>query len=568
MGDVWRGTDLAIDRRVAIKLLRSERADDEDGLARFRAEAHHAGSLSHPNIAQVFDYGEARTAEPGYLVMELVEGLSLTRILDDGPLPPGDVMDVVAQAARGLAAAHRAGLVHRDIKPGNLLVRLDGLVKITDFGIATAAGETPVTQPVTQPGMLIGTPAYLAPERISGVPATPATDLYALGVVAHQCLTGKVPFAGEPLAVALAHLDRGIPPLPPSVPPAVAALVADLTRQDPAARPESAWDVAVRAEHLRVILSDPEAISRGEATSVLPARADGTALASPPVVGPVVAGPVVGGPEVAGSGVAGAALAGPVVAGAALAGPVVAGPVVAGAALAGPVVAGPVVAGSVVAGPVPGAAAGAAPAVASSVPPPRPRPPGQRGHRGRRPRRPGPPRKKASLPVRGALLLTGVASVGFISWTLATLPSPAAAHPPSVAPPASSQSPTPSLPQQSPVAVTRNAGNADVARAAATPQVSTSGPSPRSGSPTPTTPAPTTPAPTTPVPTTPVPTTPVPTTPVPTTPVPTTPVPTTPVPTTPVPTSPIGSLSPSAAPTVSLTAASAPASLVSVQIVP
>jgi serine/threonine-protein kinase len=553
MGDVWRGTDLAIDRRVAIKLLRSERADDEDGLARFRAEAHHAGSLSHPNIAQVFDYGEARAAEPGYLVMELVEGLSLTRILDDGPLPPGDVMDVVAQAARGLAAAHRAGLVHRDIKPGNLLVRLDGLVKITDFGIATAAGETPVTQPVTQPGMLIGTPAYLAPERISGVPATHATDLYALGVVAHQCLTGKVPFAGEPLAVALAHLDRGIPPLPPSVPPAVAALVADLTRQDPAARPESAWDVAVRAEHLRVILSDPEAISRGEATSVLPARADGTALASPPVAGPGVAGPVVGGPAVAGSGVAGAA-----VAGAAVAGPVVAGPVVAGS----------VVAGSVVAGPVSGAAAGAAPAVASSVPAPRPRPPGQRGHRGRRPRRPGPPRKKASLPVRGALVLTGVASVGFISWTLATLPSPAAAHPPSVAPPGSSQSPTPSLPQQSPVAVTRNAGNADVARAAATPQVSTSGPSPRSGSPTPTTPAPTTPAPTTPVPTTPVPTTPVPTTPVPTTPVPTTPVPTTPVPTTPVPTSPIGSLSPSAAPTVSLTAASAPASLVSVQIVP
>jgi len=528
MGDVWRGTDLAIDRRVAIKLLRSEHADDEDGLARFRAEAHHAGSLSHPNIAQVFDYGEARGTEPGYLVMELVEGLSLTRILDDGPLPPGDVMDVVAQAARGLAAAHRAGLFHRDIKPGNLLVRLDGLVKITDFGIATAAGETPVTQPVTQPGMLIGTPAYLAPERISGVPATPATDLYALGVVAHQCLTGKVPFAGEPLAVALAHLDRGIPPLPPSVPPAVAALVADLTRQDPVARPESAWDVSVRAEHLRVSLSDPEAISRGDATSVLPARADGTALASPPVADPVVAGPVVGGPAVAGS------------------------------ALAGAAVAGPVVAGSVVGGAVPGAAAGAAPAAASSAPPPRPRPPGQRRHRGHRPRRPGPPRNKASLPVRGALVLTGVASVGFISWTLATLPSPAAAHPPSVAPPATSQSPTPSLPQQSPVAVTRNAGNADVARAAATPQVSTSGPSHRSGSPTPTTPAPTTPVPTTPVPTTPVPTTPV----------PTTPVPTTPVPTTAVPTSPIGSLSPSAGPTVSLSAASAPAGLVSVQIVP
>ena len=531
MGDVWRGTDLAIDRRVAIKLLRSEHADDEDGLARFRAEAHHAGSLSHPNIAQVFDYGEARGTEPGYLVMELVEGLSLTRILDDGPLPPGDAMDVVAQAARGLAAAHQAGLVHRDIKPGNLLVRLDGLVKITDFGIATAAGENPVTQPVTRPGMLLGTPAYLAPERISGGPATPAIDLYALGVVAHQCLTGRAPFAGEPLAVALAHLDRGIPPLPPFVPPAVAALVTDLTRQDPAARPGSASDVAVRAEHLRVILSGPEAPSPGDATATLPARADGAGLASPASAGQV-------GPGRVGSG------------------SVTAGSAAAGAALAGPVIAGPVGAG----------AAGAAPA----APPRRPRP----GHRGHRPGRPGPARNKASLPVRGALMLTGVASIGFIGWTLATLPSPAASHAPAVAPPAASQSAAPSLlPRQSPVAATHIAGvngaNADAARAAATPQVSKSGPPHRSASPTPTTPAPTTPVPTTPVPTTPVPTTPVPTTPVPTTPVPTTPVPTTPVPTTTVPTAPTDSITPSAAPTTPAIVSAAPApSLLSVRIVP
>ena len=258
MGEVWRGTDLAIDRRVAIKVVRPERADDQDGLARFRAEAHHAGSLSHPNIAQVFDYGEAAPPEPGYLVMELVDGLSLTRILDGGPLSPEDVMDIVAQAARGLAAAHRAGLVHRDVKPGNLLVRQDGLVKITDFGIARAVGDTTVTQP----GMLIGTPAYLAPERVSGAPASPATDLYSLGVLAYQCLTGHAPFSGEPLVVALAHLDQGMPALPPSVPPGVAALVAALTRQDPAARPRSAWDVALRAEHLRVLLSSPEVLSQ------------------------------------------------------------------------------------------------------------------------------------------------------------------------------------------------------------------------------------------------------------------------------------------------------------------
>ena len=521
MGDVWRGTDLAIDRRVAIKLLRSERADDEDGLARFRAEAHHAGSLSHPNIAQVFDYGEARGTEPGYLVMELVEGLSLTRILDDGPLPPGDVMDVVAQAARGLAAAHQAGLVHRDIKPGNLLVRLDGLVKITDFGIAIAAGENPVTQPVTQPGMLIGTPAYLAPERISGAPAMPATDLYALGVVAHQCLTGQVPFVGEPLAVALAHLDRGIPPLPPSVPPAAAALVADLTRQDPAARPGSAWDVAVRAEHLRVILSSPEAASPGDPTTTLPARADGASLASTAAAGPVAAGAEVASPTAAGS-----------------------------------VLAGSVVAGSVAAGHGPGAA-GVAPAAPL-------RPPARPGRRGRRPRRPGPAQHKASLPVRGALLLTGVASVGFISWTLATLPGQVASHTPSVVPPASSQSASPSLlPRQSPVAATHIAGagggSADAAGAAATPQVSKTAQPHQSTSPTPTTPAPTTPVPTTPVPTTPVPTTPV----------PTTPVPTTPVPTTAVPSTPIGSLTPTDPPTDPAVVSDTPAplSLLSVQVV-
>jgi serine/threonine-protein kinase len=283
VGEVWRGTDLAIDRGVAIKVLRPEHAGDEEGLARFRAEAHHAGSLSHPNIAQVFDYGEAVGPEPGYLVMELVDGLSLTRILDDGPLPPGDVMDIVAQAARGLAAAHRAGLVHRDIKPGNLLLRSDGLVKVTDFGIAHADGETAVTQP----GMLIGTPAYLAPERVSGAPATPAADLYALGVVAHQCLTGQVPFAGEALAVALAHLDRGMPALPPSVPPAVAALVTELTRKDPAARPPSAWDVAVQAEHLRVFLSSPEELSRhgpGAALLAVPG-AEGALLAGAALAG-------------------------------------------------------------------------------------------------------------------------------------------------------------------------------------------------------------------------------------------------------------------------------------------
>jgi eukaryotic-like serine/threonine-protein kinase len=247
MGEVWQGTDLVLDRKVAVKLLRPEHAEDSELLARFRAEARLAGLLSHPNIAQVYDFREAASPEPAHLVMEFVEGRSLARLLDDGPLEPARAMDIVAQAARGLAAAHRAGLVHRDIKPGNLLVRDDGLVKVTDFGIARADSATPLTQT----GQLPGTPGYMAPERAAGAVATPATDLYSLGVVAHQCLTGRPPFAGDALAVVLAHMEREMPPLPAAVPAGVAALVADLTRKDPRERPLSAEEVAAEAERLR-----------------------------------------------------------------------------------------------------------------------------------------------------------------------------------------------------------------------------------------------------------------------------------------------------------------------------
>jgi serine/threonine protein kinase len=236
MGRVWRATDLVLDRPVAVKLLQPGYADHEEGLARFRAEARHAGSLSHPGIVQVYDYREADPLNPPYLVMELVNGPSLARLLDEGPLGPARTMGLIAQAAMALQAAHAAGLVHRDIKPGNLLVSRGGQVKITDFGIAHVAGSAPVTRP----GMLVGTAAYLAPERAAGAPATPAADLYALGIVTYQCLTGRPPFDGESLAVALAHQEQPLPPLPPWVPSGVAALVADLTAKDPRARPASA----------------------------------------------------------------------------------------------------------------------------------------------------------------------------------------------------------------------------------------------------------------------------------------------------------------------------------------
>jgi serine/threonine-protein kinase len=254
MGEVWQGTDQVLERRVAVKLLRSEYAADAEGPARFRNEARHAGLLSHPNICQVFDYSDGGTDGQPYLVMELVDGPSLARVLADGPLGPGHAMAVTAQVCAGLTAAHAAGLVHRDIKPANLLITKDGLVKITDFGIAHAVG----TAPVTRTGMVIGTWAYLAPERAAGNPAGPATDLYSLGVVAYECLTGKAPFEGEPLAIALAHREQRLPPLPGGVPDGVAALVADLTAKDPADRPASAAEVAARAEQLRAGLAGTE----------------------------------------------------------------------------------------------------------------------------------------------------------------------------------------------------------------------------------------------------------------------------------------------------------------------
>jgi serine/threonine-protein kinase len=247
VGEVWRATDLVLGRPVAVKLLRAEYTQHPEILARFRAEARHAGSLSHPGIAQVYDYGDADWPESPYLVMELVDGPSLARMLAGGRLDSARAMDVVAQTAAGLAAAHETGLVHRDIKSANLLLGPDGQVKITDFGIAHAAGSAPLTWT----GTLVGTPAYLAPERAAGAPATPASDLYSLGVVAYESLAGALPFSGSPLEIAAAHRTRALPPLPPGVPSGVAALVAELTAKDPAARPASAAAVAERAGHLR-----------------------------------------------------------------------------------------------------------------------------------------------------------------------------------------------------------------------------------------------------------------------------------------------------------------------------
>jgi serine/threonine-protein kinase len=245
--EVWRATDRALSRPVAVKLLHPAYAEQPETLARFRAEARHAAAVWHENIAHIYDYDEPASGPQPYLVMELVDGPSLSGVLTDGPLDAARAMDVVAQAAAGLEAAHTMGVFHGDIRPGNLLLASSGTVKITDWGTSNAAG--PVSGTVT--GIGPGTAEYLAPERIAGAQAGPASDLYALGVVAYECLAGAPPFAGEPPDVACAHRDHPVPPLPASVPADVSALVMQLVAKDPARRPGSAAEVAQQAARLR-----------------------------------------------------------------------------------------------------------------------------------------------------------------------------------------------------------------------------------------------------------------------------------------------------------------------------
>jgi serine/threonine-protein kinase len=196
----------------------------------------------------VFDYGEQRGDSDecvSFLVMELVSGRSLADTLRDrGRLPVGDVVELVRQAALGLAAAHDRGLVHRDVKPGNLLLTDSGQVKLTDFGITRAADAVPITRT----GVLVGTAQYMSPEQAAGRSATANSDLYSLGCVAYQALTGRAPFAADSeVATALAHLNQPVPSLPADVPPAAAELITGLLAKDPALRPQPAAEVAVRA---------------------------------------------------------------------------------------------------------------------------------------------------------------------------------------------------------------------------------------------------------------------------------------------------------------------------------
>ncbi|MEQ4304563.1 serine/threonine-protein kinase [Plantactinospora sp. B6F1] len=278
MGDVWRATDVVLGRRVAVKVLLPSLLTDPDFIARFRAEARMLATLHHPGIVQVFDYGEDElpSGRTDFLVMEYVDGEPLSaRIRETGRLSVVDAMRVVAQVAQALHAAHRGGIVHRDVKPSNLLVQADGNVRLLDFGVARSVNITSITSSNAVPG----TALYMAPEQAAGKPVSAATDIYALGAVAYQCVAGQPPFTGEnPLQVAVKHLHEDPEPLPADVPGPVAELIGRALAKDPADRYP---DAAALAAAARAAANHPEVLAAEAAGGV---EQSGIAPAEPTAV--------------------------------------------------------------------------------------------------------------------------------------------------------------------------------------------------------------------------------------------------------------------------------------------
>jgi serine/threonine-protein kinase len=294
MGEVWRATDGVLGREVAVKLLKREYADDPTFRSRFETEARNAAALHHPNVASVFDFGElpAREGEGApqpYLVMELVRGEPLSALLRNGePMPAESAIDLITQAAAAITAAHALGIVHRDVKPANLLVTPDKTLKITDFGIARAADAVALTQT----GQVVGTPQYLSPEQAEGKQATQASDIYSLGVVLYECLAGRRPFDGDsPIATALSHLRDEPPPLPDEVPEHLRETVRVALAKDPAARFASAaaFATALRGGPVHTGGADPDASSATSADAPTLVAGAATAPLAAPAVAPVAA---------------------------------------------------------------------------------------------------------------------------------------------------------------------------------------------------------------------------------------------------------------------------------------
>lgn len=278
MGEVWRGTDEVLGRTVAVKIMLPALLDEPGFAERFRAEARTMARLTHPGVVNVYDYSsDANTA---FLVMEYVEGDPLSRTLGRvGRLTPGRTMALIAQAADALQAAHAAGIVHRDVKPGNLLVRLNGTLVLTDFGISRSE-----VSGLTGHGTVLGTASYISPEQAAGQVATAASDVYALGVVGYQCLAGRRPFEGEnPLEIAMKHVREPPPPLPADTPPAVREIVTRALAKDPTHRWPSAAALSAVARQAAATL--------GTGAVPPPAAATGGQTAGTPSSPPVGPGP-------------------------------------------------------------------------------------------------------------------------------------------------------------------------------------------------------------------------------------------------------------------------------------
>jgi serine/threonine-protein kinase len=244
MSTVYRALDGVLERQVAVKLLAEHLSEDDGFLARFRREALAAAKLVHPNIVQVYDSGHDSDAHRHFIVMEYVHGPTVTQIMRErGLLSAEEAVDIVSQACEGLEYAHRHGVIHRDVKPGNLLVNPDGVVKLADFGIAKAAEDSRITQI----GSVVGTAAYLSPERARGDEATASADVYSLGVVMYQLLAGKLPFESGSLTELAMRQQEGSPDpvhqINPDVPPALARAVTTSLAPTPERRYRSAAEM-------------------------------------------------------------------------------------------------------------------------------------------------------------------------------------------------------------------------------------------------------------------------------------------------------------------------------------
>jgi tRNA A-37 threonylcarbamoyl transferase component Bud32 len=278
MARVYLAHDEVLDRDVALKVLREQFAEDEEFVERFKREAQSAAALSHPNIVQVYDRGKAEDGA-SYIAMEYVPGGTLKeRISRSGPLDPGVVLSIALQITEALQAAHERGVIHRDIKPHNVLLTPSGDAKVTDFGIARAVSATTISQR----NMVLGTASYMSPEQAMGEPATPKSDLYSLGVVLYEMLTGELPYAAEsPVAVSMKHLNEPLRPpkeVNPRIPQGMNTVVVKLLAKDPKDRYA---DAAELAEDLRRTRDELVLIAAGGATGTTRVAPQATAPVSP-----------------------------------------------------------------------------------------------------------------------------------------------------------------------------------------------------------------------------------------------------------------------------------------------